>query len=422
MHRAHILIFLFAIACSSPSETAHESNFYPSHLKSYHFSPQHGEKNEPVSLVKHKQEYELYYKTGSDEWGIAKSQNLIDWSASGSVSMPENVEGKVVIDQLNTSELANDTNHPTVIVYAHKGEVRLKYSTDKQVWTEHPHSVLSLEGYLNDVFWHDELASWILLEVTEKLTVAFYSSQNLRQWTKTGSGELLDGAESVQVARVDSSYVLFQQTALGQLHYTLGAFTSVGFKPTSSPQKAPYKSQTSTATLYFDNELALLANMATGNTFAAPKQLRLENESLRVFPVENFKVKFKSKRRGRLSKLQAAGPCWFNFQMQDPAQFEVQIKGDKSEVLRLSWENLTNKLIISNPDEASPTQQLVQDVYLSTERLEVDILMDLPVVEIFLNEGEFAIELVSHPDSTFNQVSVKVDGASSDLPGSLYDL
>jgi len=173
----------------------------------FHFSPDSNWTNDPNGLVFFHGEYHLFFqynpfghKWGHMSWGHAVSPDMIHWKQLP-VAIPEanNVmifSGCAVIDSNNTSGFGKNGKIPMIAVYAgyntktHIQDQRLAYSLDYgRTWTKYsqnPVITLHNKNFRDPkVFWYAPDHHWIMVvALSDQHKLRFYSSDNLKQWTK----------------------------------------------------------------------------------------------------------------------------------------------------------------------------------------------------------------------------------------------
>ncbi len=208
LRRTICLIFIFAkLEYSSGQEVYHEQ-FRPQ----IHFSPKANWMNDPNGLVYFDGTYHLFFQYYPDStvwgpmhWGHAVSKDLLHWKQLPIALYPDKLgyifSGSAVIDKYNTTGFGTDGKIPMIAIYTQHDPVGEKngsnlfqnqsiaYSLDAgKSWTKYAgNPVLKTPG-LRDfrdpkVSWHDEQKKWIMtLAAGDR--IIFYSSPNLKTWTK----------------------------------------------------------------------------------------------------------------------------------------------------------------------------------------------------------------------------------------------
>ena len=181
------------------------------HRPGFHFTPKEKWMNDPNGLVYYNNIYHLFYQYYPDStvwgpmhWGHATSSNMIQWEHQRVALYPDSLgyifSGSAVVDSHNTSGFGTAGKIPLVAIFTHhdpKGEKTsityqyqgLAYSLDEgKSWTKYAQNPLLKNPGIKDfrdpkVSWHALTNKWILtLATLDRIT--FYSSSNLKDWTK----------------------------------------------------------------------------------------------------------------------------------------------------------------------------------------------------------------------------------------------
>ena len=196
------------------ADTTYKQPFRPQ----YHFSPRANWINDPNGLVYFDGEYHLFYqhnpfgiRWGHMTWGHAISRDLVHWQELPPAISEEGAtmiySGSCVVDKGNTSGFGRDGRVPMVAVYTGARQdnqsQHIAYSLDKgRTWTKYAaNPVLDLKKKdFRDpkVFWHELTQRWVMIVVLplEKKAL-FYSSPNLKDWTKTSEFTATDSPTTV---------------------------------------------------------------------------------------------------------------------------------------------------------------------------------------------------------------------------------
>ncbi|WP_220101863.1 GH32 C-terminal domain-containing protein [Actinomyces sp. Z3] len=193
-----------APAAADPADTTAADPWRPL----AHYSPQNNWMNDPNGLVYVDGEYHMFYQYnpegsewGNMSWGHAVSTDLVHWEELG-VAIPYTADygvfsGSAVYDVNNTSGLGTADAPPLVAVWTradnHNGNQSqsLAYSTDKgRTWTTYKGGdpvldIGSTEFRDPKVFWDEAAGHWtMVVALSADHQVAFYSSDNLIDWTR----------------------------------------------------------------------------------------------------------------------------------------------------------------------------------------------------------------------------------------------
>lgn len=182
------------------------------HRPRFHFSPKTHWMNDPNGMVYHKGVYHLffqYYPDGTTwgpmHWGHATSADMLHWREEAIALYPDSLgyifSGSAVVDVNNTSGFGRNGQVPLVAIFTHhnpklekaKSETfqyqSLAYSLDDgKTWTKYAgNPVLPNPGIVDfrdpKVRWYEPAKQWIMTLAT-KDRVTFYTSPNLKNWTK----------------------------------------------------------------------------------------------------------------------------------------------------------------------------------------------------------------------------------------------
>jgi fructan beta-fructosidase len=177
-----------------------------------HFSPKAHWINDPNGMFYFNQTYHLFYQHypgasvwGPMHWGHATSKDLIHWKELPIVLYPDSLgyifSGSAVVDSNNTSGFGKAGQIPLVAIFTHhdpKGEKEgknnyqnqsLAYSLDEgATWVKYSGNPVLKNPGIRDfrdpkVRWFAKERKWIMTLATLD-RVTFYSSSNLKDWTK----------------------------------------------------------------------------------------------------------------------------------------------------------------------------------------------------------------------------------------------
>ncbi len=194
--------------CAQSADTSETELYRPQ----IHFSPKAHWMNDPNGMVYYKGIYHLFFQYypggtvwGPMHWGHATSNDLVHWNRGPVALYPDSLgyifSGSVVVDKKNTSGFGKDGQVPLVAIFTHhdpkkekakRDDVQtqsLAYSLDDgKTWIKYADNpVLKNPGIIDfrdpKVMWFEKEQKWIMTLAT-KDRVTFYSSKNLKDWTK----------------------------------------------------------------------------------------------------------------------------------------------------------------------------------------------------------------------------------------------
>ena len=177
-----------------------------------HFTPAKGWMNDPNGMFVKDGVYHLYFQHYPDStvwgpmhWGHATSTDLIHWKEQPIAIYPDSIglifSGSAVVDEDNTSGFGKNGKAPIVAIFTQhnmKGEQSgsidfqtqsIAYSNDNgYTWKKYAGNPVIKNPGIKDfrdpkVLWHAPTKKWIMT-LAVKNKVSFYSSPNLKDWTK----------------------------------------------------------------------------------------------------------------------------------------------------------------------------------------------------------------------------------------------
>lgn len=188
-----------------------ESTTVEQHRPLIHFTPKSGWMNDPNGMVYYKGVYHLFYQHYPDKpvwgpmhWGHATSTDLIHWKHQPIALYPDSLgyifSGSAVVDVKNTTGFGKKGKAPLVAIFTHhypnapEGNTTfqnqsLAYSLDEgKTWTKYKgNPVLKNLGIVDfrdpKVMWFEKQQKWVMTLAT-KDCITFYSSPDLKEWTK----------------------------------------------------------------------------------------------------------------------------------------------------------------------------------------------------------------------------------------------
>ena len=168
--------------------------------------------NDPNGMVFHKGVYHLFYQYYPDStvwgpmhWGHATTTDLVHWENHPIALYPDSLgyifSGSAVVDEKNSSGFGKEGQIPLVAIFTHHNPKAEKESPltvenqsiafsldDGNTWTKYEGNPVLKNPGIRDfrdpkVFWHEPGKKWIMtLAASDQ--IIFYSSPNLKTWTK----------------------------------------------------------------------------------------------------------------------------------------------------------------------------------------------------------------------------------------------
>ena len=214
----------------------------PQYRPAYHFTPAAHWMNDPNGMVYYQGTYHLFFQYypggmvwGPMHWGHATSPDMLRWQEQPIALYPDSLgyifSGSAVVDANNTAGFGKNalvaifTHHDPQLEKTdpgHSQKQSLAYSLDAgKTWTKYRgNPVLKSPGIVDfrdpKVTWNAQAKQWLMTLAT-KDRITFYTSPNLKAWTKASEfGETL-GAHGGVWECPD----LFPLTLNGKTHWVL---------------------------------------------------------------------------------------------------------------------------------------------------------------------------------------------------------
>lgn len=213
--RNQIQILLFILGFGLPGGFAcAQALYHEPYRPQLHFSPKQMWMNDPNGMVYYEGVYHLFFQYhpqgmtwGPMHWGHAVSKDLVHWDEQPIALYPDSLgmifSGSVIVDVENTSGFGTEGKAPLVALYTshnmpgeHAGRIDfqrqcLAYSLDAgRSWTKYSGNPVLPNPGIRDfrdpkLSWHAPSRRWIMV-LAVKDHAEFYSSPDLKTWTKTG--------------------------------------------------------------------------------------------------------------------------------------------------------------------------------------------------------------------------------------------
>ncbi len=221
-HTKVLFVIIFIINGLIAKAQPDTADYHEPYRPQLHFSPKENWMNDPNGMVYNDGIYHLFfqYHPGSSvwgpmHWGHATSKDLVHWEEQPIAIYPDRLgtifSGSAVLDKNNTSGFGTAGKAPLVAIYTSHDTVGEKagrddfqtqsiaYSLDNgTTWTKYAHNPVVNNTGIRDfrdpkVSWNEATKKWIMTLAT-KDRITFYSSPNLKEWTKESEfGETLGG-------------------------------------------------------------------------------------------------------------------------------------------------------------------------------------------------------------------------------------
>ncbi|TZF82087.1 glycoside hydrolase family 32 protein [Pedobacter sp. BS3] len=245
MIKAAGLTFIVAVMAACSSLKNNRQEYKEPYRLQFHFSPKAKWVNDPNGMVYLNGKYHLFFQYYPDStvwgpmhWAHAVSKDLMHWEQLPIALYPDSLgwifSGSAVYDKDNTSGFAKDGKMPLVAIFTHHNPKLEKagrkdfqyqsiaYSLDEgTTWTKYAGNPVLKNPGITDfrdpkVIWYAPGKKWVMTLAT-KDHVTFYSSPDLKNWTKESEFGQQSGAHGGVWECPD----LFSIKAGGKEHWVL---------------------------------------------------------------------------------------------------------------------------------------------------------------------------------------------------------
>ncbi|MHB8638157.1 MAG: glycoside hydrolase family 32 protein [Fimbriimonadaceae bacterium] len=248
----------------------------------FHFTAKKGWINDPNGLVYFSGEYHLFFQHnpygtdwGNMTWGHAVSKDLVHWTQLDDAIEPDKMgmifSGSAVVDEHNTSGFGKDGLAPMVCIYTAAGGASkasagaqftqcLAYSLDGRTFTKYkgnpvlPHQIVNNRD--PKVIWYAPTKRWIMALYLDGHTYGFFSSPDLKHWSKLSEVTIPDAAECPDFFELPldgdatrRKWVFWTAPGI----YLVGTFDGATFKPETAPLKSNWGNTSYAAQTFFND-------------------------------------------------------------------------------------------------------------------------------------------------------------------------
>jgi fructan beta-fructosidase len=449
-----------------------------------HFSPNEKWMNDPNGMVYHKGIYHLFYQYYPDStvwgpmhWGHATSKDMIHWEQQPIALYPDSLgyifSGSAVVDINNTSGFGKDGITPLVAIFTYhdpKGEKEgrsdfqnqsIAYSLDEgKSWIKYANNPVIKNPGIKDfrdpkVMWFEKNKKWIMTLAT-KDRITFYSSENLKEWTKESEfGENVGAHGGVWECpdlfplEYDGKQVWVLVVNLNPggpnkgsaTQYFVGDFNGKSFLPFNPETKWLDYGPDEYAGVTWSNTgerkifLGWMSNWIYANVvptetwrnaMTIPRELKIRKAdnhmliaSLPIKEIAEIKSKDVVIRNISFSKAfdlstkvkRLSFPCMIDLSMKEAKNFSIILSNKSGEELVMGYDKLQNKYFIDRTKSGKTNFQ--EDFaarhfaprFTTNSAMNISIIIDDSSVELFADDGLTVMTEIFFPDAPYNQIS-----------------
>ena len=236
-----------------------ETFYKEKNRQQFHFSSRRGWNNDSNGMVYYDGEYHLFYQHnpygwnwGNMTWGHAVSTDMVHWKELSDAIHPDHLgtifSGSAVVDEKNTAGFQTDDEKTLVCIYTSAAGTNawskgrrftqsIAYSNDRgRTWTVYKGNpvIEHINGSNRDpkVIWHEPTKRWVMALYLDNRRMAFFSSLDLKNWTKNSEQKCFHECPELFELPVDGDknntrWVFFGASG----DYFVGQFDGKEFKP-----------------------------------------------------------------------------------------------------------------------------------------------------------------------------------------------
>ena len=477
------VFFLKIFAMNAVAQPLYHEQYRPQ----IHFSPKEKWTNDPNGMVYYKGTYHLFFqyhpystKWGPMHWGHAISHDLIHWKEQPIALYPDSLgyifSGSAVVDKKNTSGFGDHQHVPMIAIYTSHNAAREKepdhenqsiaYSLDDgNTWIKYDHNPVLKNPGISDfrdpkVMWYEPQKKWIMTLATRD-RVTFYSSPDLKEWTKESEFGRDEGAHggvwecpdlfALNDHNGKKIWVLIVNLNPGgpnkgsATQYFVGDFNGHLYTSFSKQPKWIDYGPDDYAGITWSNTgdrkifLGWMSNWMYANevpsekwrnAMTIPRELKIKHVGREIFvasgPVReisgiqstsfidsNIKVNqsFDLTKKTGTIKL----PCRIKLNMEEAKNFSIHLSNHINEKLVIGFDRESNQYFIDRTSSGKVdfnnefAAKHVAPRISSDTKMTIDIIIDESSVELFADDGLTTMTEVFFPAKPYDNISLDAD-------------
>ncbi len=484
-----LLIFILFICCNEKKESVQKEDYTEQHRPQIHFSPKANWMNDPNGMVFHNGTYHLFFQYYPDStvwgpmhWGHATSTDLVHWKEEDIALYPDSLgyifSGSAVVDKNNTTGFGVDGQVPIVAIFTYhdttgekaggdyKQTQGLAYSLDEgKTWRKYTKNPVLPNSGIKDfrdpkVSWYEKGNKWIMTLAT-KDRITFYSSPDLKSWTKESEfGEKVGAHGGVwecpdlfpMTHNGDTVWVLFVSINPGgpnsgsATQYFTGQFGGKTFTPFQTDIRwidhGPDNYAGVTWSNVGDRKLFLgwMSNWQYGqvvptypwrSAMTVPRDLGLKkvgNEyRVTLTPVKELmaledSTAYAMVRGAMVSTTESngiiTGPVRMRLHRAEISDFEITLYNKKEQRIVIGYRKDSNQYFIDRSNsgkvnfEGTFGSKYVAPRIAANNELDIDLVVDNASVELFADGGLNVMTAIFFPDTIYHDVKIRTVGGT----------
>jgi fructan beta-fructosidase len=485
--KCFLVFILIAGAFFNPSnaQTVYQEQYRPQ----AHFSPKMGWMNDPNGMVYNKGIYHLFFQHnprasvwGNLSWGHATSVDLIHWKEQPVALYPDSLgyifSGSAVVDENNTSGFGKDGKLPLVAIFTHHDTVGEKagrnnfqnqsiaYSLDNgETWLKYDSNPVLRSPGITDfrdpkVMWYEPQKKWVMTLAT-KDRITFYSSPDLKSWTKESEFGKDLGAhggvwECPDLFSFDDNgkqvWVLIISLNPGApnggsgTQYFVGDFDGKTFMPAHKTERWIDYGPDNYAGITWNNTgdrkiflgwmsnwlyANLVPTVKWRNAMTIPRDLKLKHVGNDILiasePVKELSaIELKSIKLDNISTDNGFDlssktgsiklPCRIDLDFDKITDFGLTLSNNAGEKIIIGFDKQNNKYFIDRTNSGKEDFQKdfagkhIAPRFVTTEKMDVTLIIDESSVELFADDGLSVMTEIFFPSTPYNKINIHSAG------------
>jgi fructan beta-fructosidase len=442
----------------------------------FHFSSRRGWNNDTNGMVYYDSEYHMFYQHnpygwpwGNMTWGHAVSTDMIHWTELSDAIHPDEMgtifSGGAVVDKNNSAGFKTGDEDVIVCFYTSAGGTNswskdepftqsIAYSNDRgRTFTKFEGNPIigHIRGGNRDpkVIWHEPAKKWVMVLYVEESDMDFFTSTDLKNWTKTSRLKSFHECPELFELPVDgdennTKWVIYGAAA----DYFIGSFDGREFKPETEELRFNYGNAFYAYQTFSDipEEDGRRIMMGWGQvpmpdmpwnqmiTFSIVLSLRTTDEGIRMFaePVEEVEKLHKKKHSWKDETIKGTktltGIDGELFHIK--AQFEVGDADSFGIIVReynITYNTKDSRIVCTGPKNEIGPENFYKphDALLKPidGKIFLEVLLDRTYVEVFVNNGRYYFPMGTYLVDKNPAIKVFSNGGKTELKNlEIYEL
>jgi fructan beta-fructosidase len=486
MHRIKYGLILMACKILMLQQAAAQPVYQEQYRPKIHFSPMEKWVNDPNGMVYANGVYHLFFQYYPDStvwgpmhWGHATSADLVHWKEQPVALYPDSLgyifSGSAVVDKNNSSGFGKNGQPPLVAIFTHHDPVGAKQKTnnyqtqslaysndDGKTWVKYTGNPVLANPGIEDfrdpkVMWLEAQKKW-LMTLAVKDRISFYSSPDLKKWTKESDFGQDIGAhggvwECPDLFTLNENgkpvWVLIVNINPGgpnkgsATQYFLGDFDGNKFTPNDTTTRWLDYGPDEYAGITWSNTgnrkiflgwmsnwlyANLVPTVKWRNAMTIPRELSLKRagKELLVASVPVSELNKINSRVHTFNNVPVSGtldlstkvtsvslPCRLSLAFDQARDFSVVLTNKLKEEVVIGFDHTQKQYYIDRTNSGVTNFQKdfaakhVAPRFVSSDKMNLSLIIDETSVELFADDGLTVMTEIFFPGSPFNQVLLK---------------